>query len=207
MKSLSEIFSPFQSENLIEWFDDLVTLWHEAGPIEPEDHHSPKGMFQWVHYNNFKLWHYEDQARRTDLEADKIVAAKRKIDYHNQQRNDGIEKIDVWIDNVLNAADIKPDETIEINSETPGSIVDRLSILTLKVYHMEEQTRRKDVEKTHVELCRFRCQVLAEQRFDLGKALDRLIRDLRQASKRHKIYRQFKMYNDPKFNPYLYNSN
>jgi hypothetical protein len=207
VNSLSEIFAPFKSENLIEWFDDLVTLWHETGPIEPEDHHSPKGMFQWVHYHNFKLWHSEDQARRTDLEPEKIVACKRKIDHHNQLRNDGIEQIDVWIDNVLKTAEIDPDDSVEINSETPGSIIDRLSILTLKIYHMEEQTRRQDIDRSHLELCQMRCQILLQQRQDLGVAFDKLMLDLRQVKKKHKIYRQYKMYNDPMFNPGLYSSN
>jgi hypothetical protein len=190
-------------DDVIEWFTDLVSLWHDIGPTRPDDKHSPKGMFQWLIYNNYKLWHLEDQARRRDLPAEKIVETKRMIDNHNQQRNDAIERIDLWIDNVLKTADILPEPKVEINSETPGSIIDRLSILILKIYHMGEQIQRSDVDSTHIEISRYRLAILKEQLSDLKNALDKLVLDLRQAKKRHKIYRQFKMYNDPKFNPLL----
>ncbi len=207
MKSLTEIFAPFKSDNLLEWFDDLVLLWHETGPIEPEDRYTPKGMVQWVHYHNFQLWHHEDQARRHDLPAEELISHKRAIDRHNQARNDGIEQIDVWIENVLVTSGIEPNRETEMNSETPGSICDRLSILSLKIYHTDEQKTRPDVEKNHIKICKDRLAILHEQRKDLGHALDRLILDLRQAKKRHKIYRQFKMYNDPRFNSFLAKQN
>ncbi len=204
MKSLGEILSPFKSENIIEWFLDLVTLWHETGPIEPEDRYTPKGMFQWVHYHNFKLWHLEDEARRDDVNDTHIAKSKRSIDRHNQQRNDAIEKIDIWLDNVFQTAEIIPGEQVAMNSETVGSIIDRLSILTLKIYHMGEQIERKDVDKEHREQAKYRLTLLREQLLDLGKALDHLLLDLRQAKKRHKVYRQYKMYNDPMWNPAIY---
>jgi len=204
LKSLSEIFTPFQGERLVEWFSDLIALWHETGPIEPSDRFTPIGMTQWVHYHNFILWHQEDEARRKDVTDKDIAECKRTIDRHNQLRNDGIEQIDVWIDNVLKTAGINPDDNVEVNSETPGSIIDRLSILSLKIYHMAEQTMRDDVSQEHKELSELRLSILQEQRDDLVKALNKLILDLRMAKKRHKVYRQFKMYNDPRFNPALY---
>lgn len=202
--SLTDILKPFSAESLIEWYTDLTDLWHGAAPVVSEDHDSPKGMTQWIHFKNFTLWHLEDDARRDDLPAEEIVKIKRAIDYNNQKRSDVIEKIDIWLENVLKTAGIEPPENVEINSETPGSIIDRLSILTLKIYHMEEQVERKDVEKEHVELSKKKLKVLNEQRNDLARALDKLILDLRMANKRHKVYRQFKMYNDPKTNPALY---
>ena len=204
MASLNDIFAPFAGNGLVEWFEDLTQLWHETGPIPPDDRLSPKGMTQALHYHNYWLWHQEDEARRTDVTDEDIAAAKRAIDQHNQQRNDGIETIDVWIDNVLNAAGIDPDTDVELNSETPGSMVDRLSILSLKIFHMDEQALREDLARDLQELCEIRANVLREQRQDLATALDKLFLDLRQVHKRHKVYRQYKMYNDPRFNPAIY---
>jgi len=206
LKSLSEIFAPFQGDRLVEWFSDLTVLWHDTGPIEPKDRFTPKGMTQWVHYNNFILWHQEDEARRQDVTDRDIADCKRIIDKHNQMRNDGIEQIDIWIDSVLSTAGINPPENAELNSETPGSIIDRLSILSLKIFHMREQAQRKDVDEEHREVSQIRLGVLLEQQNDLARALDKLFMDLRTTKKRHKVYRQFKMYNDPRFNPALYRS-
>jgi hypothetical protein len=202
--SLNDIFAQFEGNGLIEWFGDLTELWHETGPIRPDDRLSPKGMTQALHYHNFWLWHKEDEARRTDISDEEIATAKRTIDMQNQQRNDGIENIDLWIDNVLNAAGINPGVEVELNSETPGSMVDRLSILSLKIYHMDEQSMRKDLGAELQELCEIRANVLREHRHDLALALDKLFLDLRQVRKRHKVYRQYKMYNDPRFNPAIY---
>ena len=204
MTSLNDIFAQFAGNGLIEWFADLTELWHETGPIPPDDRLSPKGMTQALHYHNYWLWHQEDEARRTDVSDKDIAAAKRAIDMHNQQRNDGIETIDLWIDNVLSAAGINPGPEIGLNSETPGSMVDRLSILSLKIYHMDEQSQRKELAPDLKELCEIRANVLREQRQDLALALDKLFLDLRQVCKRHKVYRQYKMYNDPRFNPAIY---
>jgi len=202
--SLTDIFAPFSGMSLIEWFEDLTQLWHETGPIPPDDRLSPKGMTQALHYHNYWLWHQEDEARRTDVADKAIAAAKRAIDLHNQQRNDGIETIDLWIDNVLNAAGINPGGDVELNSETPGSMIDRLSILSLKIFHMDEQAQREDLSPDLKELCEIRGNVLREQRQDLAVALDKLFLELRQVRKRHKVYRQYKMYNDPRFNPAIY---
>lgn len=204
MHSLTDILAPLEGNGLIEWFDDLTGLWHETGPIPPDDRLAPKGMTQSLHYHNYWLWHQEDEARRQDVIAEDIAAAKRLIDKHNQQRNDGIETIDLWIDNVLNVAGIKPGPEVELNSETPGSMVDRLSILSLKIYHMDEQASREELTADLRDLCKIRANVLREQRHDLALALDKLFLDLRQVHKRHKVYRQYKMYNDPRFNPAIY---
>lgn len=202
--SLTEILKPFSAESIIEWYTDLTDLWHNSAPLVAEDHLSPKGMTQWIHYNNFVLWHLEDDARRNDIPAEEIVKIKRAIDKHNQNRSDVIEKIDIWLSNVLQTSGIEPGEDAEMNSETPGSIIDRLSILSLKLFHMEEQVERKNVSKEQKKVSHKRLEILNDQRLDLGKALDKLILDLRSAVKRHKVYRQFKMYNDPNLNPALY---
>jgi hypothetical protein len=205
--SLSEILKPFSAERITEWYTDLTDLWHTAAPVIADDHLSPKSMTQWIHYNNFVLWHLEDDARRNDIPAEEIVKVKRGIDSHNQNRSDVIEKIDIWLANVLQTSGIETGDDVEMNSETPGSIIDRLSILTLKMFHMEEQVERDNISKEHEEVSKKRLEILNAQRYDLGNALDKLILDLRSASKKHKVYRQFKMYNDPEFNPALYQNN
>jgi hypothetical protein len=204
LHSLTNIFSPFKGENITEWFMDLSELWHETGAIPPEDPYTPKGMLQWLHYHHYCLWHLEDEARRSDIPDAEIARIKRAIDKHNQQRTDGVEQIDIWLDNVLLTAGIRPDSGIEANSETPGSIIDRMSILCLKIYHMREQAERKDLAAEEIDLCALRSRILAEQHDELSRALNKLLLDLRQANKRHKIYRQFKLYNDPRFNPAIY---
>ncbi|OGC06210.1 hypothetical protein A2V82_09540 [candidate division KSB1 bacterium RBG_16_48_16] len=204
MKSLKEILSPFDSDRLAEWFYDLTVLWHDAVPIEPVERFAPQGMTQWVHYQNYILWHEEDEVRRKDVPDAEIVRGKRAIDRNNQVRSESIEQIDIWIDNVLKTAGINHPEDAEINSESPGSIIDRLSILSLKIFHMEEETRRKDVGDEHLKESGVRLGILREQRSDLAKALDVLFLDLMTGKKRHKVYRQMKMYNDPRFNPAIY---
>lgn len=204
MKSLSEILAPFSGKSLIEWFDDLTVLWHETGPLEPDDHLLPQGMSQWIHFNNFILWHTEDEARRVDIPDSEIAKCKRIIDKYNQQRNDGIEQLDVWLENVLKTSGLNCNAEAEINSETPGSIVDRLSILSLKIFHTQEQATRQDVDENHQQICALRAKILSEQRADLARAIDKLFLDLRTTKKHHKVYRQFKMYNDPRFNPAVY---
>ena len=204
MSSLKEIFNPLSGERLKEWFADLTTLWHNAAPIEPEDHYSPKGMTQWIHYNNFLLWHLEDEARCKTAKDEVIAKCKRAIDKHNQLRNDAIEHVDIWLENALSSAGITAPPEVEINSETPGAIIDRLSIICLKIFHMSEEAERDDADKEHRKNAEQRLAVLSEQRDILAASLDKLLLDLRMVKKRHKIYRQYKMYNDPKYNPVLY---
>jgi hypothetical protein len=152
---------------------------------------------------NYELWHEEDQARRTDVDDGIIASVKRKIDVLNQSRNDMIEKLDEHIMAWLTGKGANNQEG-DVNSETPGSIVDRISILSLKVYHMHEDTLRSDISSEHRERSRQRMTILQEQRADLYAALEILFSDYLAGRKRMKLYRQFKMYNDPDLNPELY---
>ena len=152
------------------------------------------------HRCNCRLWTEEDQARRRDVPDAAIAGNKRNIDAFNQQRNDAIEKTDESLLALLPAAAADA----RLNSETAGAMVDRLSILALKVFHMRIQTERRDAGKEHVETSRARLVRLTEQRADLAGCFDALLADCAAGRARFKVYRQFKMYNDPAFNPYLY---
>jgi hypothetical protein len=205
LTSLSEVLSPFRGSRLCEWFSDLTELWHDTAPIKPNDIASPHGLTQWIHYKNFFVWHFEEQVRHEGVKDKEIVELEQKIDRHNLKRLEAIEQIDIWIDNVLNSAGIRPDKDIDVNSETPGSIVDRLSILTLKIFHLNELLLNERLNEEQRQLPALRKSILEEQRSDLAGAMDKLLLDLRQAKKRHQVYRQYKIYNDPSFHPEQYN--
>jgi hypothetical protein len=154
------------------------------------------------HWHNCSLWEQEDLARRRDVPDSEIASNKRAIDAHNQKRNDAIEKIDEALLQSLKGID--PKKSARQHSETAGAMVDRLSILSLKIKAMREQTERKDVDEAHRESCLHRLKVLSEQRKDLSACLDRLLAGAAKGETFFKIYRQYKMYNDPTLNPALY---
>lgn len=154
------------------------------------------------HVYNAGLWSFEDQARDPIATDSKIALVKRAIDALNQKRNDQIELINLWIQS--NAP--KMNEDAVINTETPGSVADRLSILSLKKYHMLQQIHRDDVDETHANSCQEKLKLLESQGQDLMTALTRLFQEIAEGKRCFKLYFQVKMYNDPNLNPYLYNS-
>jgi hypothetical protein len=153
------------------------------------------------HWHNNALWEQEDLARRRNVPDAEIASNKRAIDAHNQKRNDAIERIDESLLQLLNA---EKKENARQSSETAGAMIDRLSILSLKIHHMRLQTQRKDVDAAHIEACAAKLARLVEQRHDLGACLDRLLLEASRGESYFKVYRQFKMYNDPKLNPAVY---
>lgn len=186
-------------------FDRCIAFWH----TDPSNYAVPgvssNPIALELAWRNFLLWHEEDKARRTDVVDNAIATVKRAIDKLNQQRNDLIEKLDEAILAELSKTVPEP-ATDLINSETPGSIVDRISIMSLKVYHMDEDSRRDDIDAEHRERSRHRLAVLELQRYDLYTALGELLTDYLSGKKRMRLYKQFKMYNDPSLNPELYRS-
>ncbi len=153
------------------------------------------------HFFNTSLWNEEDLARRKTVSDSEIAKNKRVIDKFNQSRNDFIEKID---DYILKNISFSLSENCRQNSETPGAMIDRLSILSLKIFHMTIQTKRTDVLESHVKICSEKLKVLSKQRDDLCVCFDELIEDCQNGRRYFKQYKQFKMYNDPSLNPQLY---
>ena len=154
------------------------------------------------HWHNSMLWEQEDLARRQRAPDSEIAGNKRAIDKHNQQRNDAIERVDEALLRLF--SEVKKKADARLSSETPGAMIDRLSILALKIHNMRLQTQRTDVDAEHVAACRAKLEKLTEQRGDLAGCLDRLLAEVQRGESTFKIYRQFKMYNDPKLNPAIY---
>jgi hypothetical protein len=171
--------------------------WHD-NPTSPKSD-LPWSIVEYNHRMNFDLWHEEDIARRDDLGAERVRQAKRNIDGFNQRRNDAIERMDSWF---LSSIAVRPEGPL--NSETPGMMVDRLSILALKLYHMQLEADRASATEEHRRKCSEKAVILKEQLGDLAKCLDELLGQLQAGTRRFKVYRQFKMYNDASLNPQLY---
>ena len=195
----------FKASELLEQQLNEVVQWHVKAPepdyVEASDFPNLVSM---QHYVNFELWHQEDMARDPDAPDSKIAAVKRAIDVLNQRRNDMIEQMDQYLIDALQSKNIKYTVDAEMNSETPGSIIDRLSINALKIYHMDEEIQRLDVTDEHRKKCSGKLSVLQDQRNDLKKSLETLLADLSSGKKRLKVYQQMKMYNDENLNPVLY---
>ena len=190
-------------EGLLQRQLSLVEEWHKSERV-PENSDSFYQLVYEQHLTNFKLWHEEDKARDPDASDNLIATVKRSIDRLNQKRNDEIEKIDEGLLKKLEQHSVKILEDSTLNSETPGSMIDRLSISALKIYHMDEETRREEATKEHKENCNNKLMILREQRQDLGRCLMEFLEDLISGRKTLKVYRQMKMYNDSNLNPVLY---
>jgi hypothetical protein len=173
-------------------------------------------LWHWVQTNhrcNSQLWAEEDQARRTTVSGDEIAANKRAIDGFNQARNDATERVDevlLMALGLVDAASARSDAPqtrvpagARLNSETAGSMIDRLSIMALKIHAMRLQTQRADVDDAHLVASRAKLERLLQQRADLAACLDVLLADAAAGRAYFKVYRQFKMYNDARFNPVL----
>lgn len=204
---------PLHARDVIALHDALL-----AAPGWPASEPTPRdgALWRWVQTNhrcNSLLWAEEDLARRTQVSDAEIAANKRAIDGYNQARNDATERVDELLLLALGLVDPAsarsdaPRSTVHaasrLNSETAGSMIDRLSILALKIDAMRAQTQRRDVDDAHRERSAARLQRLLEQRADLTACLDTLLADCREGRAHFKVYRQFKMYNDPRFNPAL----
>lgn len=147
-------------------------------------------------------WHLEDIIRDPDIDPAEALQIKRRIDKSNQERTDMVEMIDSYF--LDKYKDVQPSKTAKINTESPAWAVDRLSILALKIYHMQQETTRLDASEAHREACQKKLDILLEQKKDLSLAIDELLSDIQKGDKYMKVYKQMKMYNDPDLNPVLY---
>lgn len=196
--------------------EKTVAEWHRQDPgfgAEPagaaDDAVDAAGFLDLLarqHWCNFRLWHVEDRARRKDAGPQLIADCKYAIDKLNQERNDMIERLDLFLVRAMtpNLPAERAGERPRYNTETIGAALDRGSILALKIFHMNEQAERTGVTPDFVEECRRKLAVLGEQRADLAASVDDLVAEYAAGTRRPKVYYQFKMYNDPRLNPELY---
>ena len=147
-------------------------------------------------------WHLEDIIRDPQINPVDALALKRRIDKSNQDRTDLVERIDTYFWNMFH--NVPAQANAKINTESPAWAVDRLSILHIKIYHMQEQVDRTDVSAEQHEKCAQKLAVLLEQLDDMTSSITQLLEDYASGERVMKVYRQMKMYNDPTLNPVLY---
>lgn len=197
------------AENCNVVFDRATADYHVTDHVDAAQHNPyDEGSIEHVLYAKNWIdavqWHLEDIIRDPEIDPVEALALKRRIDRSNQDRTDMVEEIDTYFRTVYK--DVVPAADATINTESPAWALDRLSILALKIYHMQVETSRKDASDEHVAKCRGKLDILLEQRRDLTSAIDCLLDDIAAGRKYMKVYRQMKMYNDPETNPVLYAS-
>jgi len=197
------------AEDFYSIFERSIEDWHKNNTGSLVSPPYQTNTFKHLVYTKNKIdctqWHIEDEIRVPDINPANAVMLKRMIDSLNQDRTNLVEKMDDVF--VALFKGIVPKPGARINSESPAWLLDRMSILCLKIYHMREQTERKDIEAAHVEKCKQKLDVLLEQRADMQTAFDQLIEDIKSGDRMFKVYRQMKMYNDETLNPVLYGHN
>jgi hypothetical protein len=193
------------STQITSLHDRCTSTWHSEVPGVATSLTGFERTVVEQHLANFELWHAEDEARVPEVSDHDLARIKRFIDRANQRRNDLSEQCDVFLLNVLSQQGL-PAPGAELHSESPGLILDRLSILSLKLFHTREEIDRPDAPPGHGERNQQRLRILVEQRGDLGGALDRLWQQILSRQRGFKLYRQLKMYNDPALNPAVYSA-
>ena len=196
-----------QSNDCYTIFQQSIDDYHLQDHVDtPIKNPFPAGSFNALLYGKNWIdtvqWHLEDLIRVPTIDPVEALKIKRRIDKSNQDRTDMVEKLDDYF--LEEFKHVKAQQGTRINSETPAWLLDRMSILMLKIYHMKEQTERKDVGADHVKTTNAKLAVLMEQKADMQRAYDELIDDIGHGKRRFKVYRQMKMYNDATLNPMLY---
>ena len=187
-------------------FEESIQQYHVEDRVDqplnnPYPSHSIEHLLYKKNWIDTVQWHYEDIIRLPDIDPVEAIVLKRKIDASNQDRTDMVEYIDSYFLNKFKGVKVK--EGAKINSETPAWAIDRLSILALKIYHMQLETVREDASDSHKKNCQTKLNTLLEQRTDLSTAIDDLLEDIANGDKYMKVYKQMKMYNDDELNPVL----
>lgn len=193
------------TENANRIFDRAIGEYHRWDDVDrPIENPFEQGTIDRLLYHKNWIdtvqWHLEDIIRDPQIDPAAALGIKRRIDRSNQERTDMVEYIDSYL--MDKYRDVRPAADARLNTETPAWAIDRLSILALKIYHMERETERGD--DAHRDACRRKLAVLLEQRADLSRAIEELIEDIEAGRKYMKTYKQMKMYNDPALNPVLY---
>lgn len=195
------------SEQCYQIFEQATQAYHLVDHVDATVHnpYPVKSIEFYLYLKNWidaVQWHLEDIIRNPAIDPEEALKIKRRIDKSNQDRTDLVELIDSFFLDKYKGVTPQPDATI--NTESPAWAIDRLSILTLKIYHMRQEADRCDADEAHKLRCREKLGVLLEQKNDLSSALDQLLTDIREGRKYMKVYKQMKMYNDPNLNPVLY---
>jgi hypothetical protein len=188
---------------LVALQDGYTIAWHEGTPAVPASLAGLELEVAGQHLANFELWHAEDSARAPRASDEELARIKRFIDSTNQRRNDLTEQCDTLLLDFLAQQNL-PKQDAELHSESPGLIIDRLSILSLKLFHTHQEIDRPQAPPGHRERNRERLAILGEQRDDLADSLARLWEQVLAGQRRFRLYRQLKMYNDPALNPAVY---
>jgi hypothetical protein len=188
-------------------FERSISDYHKYDNVDqPIENPYPKDSFEHLLYLKNWIdtvqWHFEDIIRDPNIDPVVALTLKRRIDASNQERTDMVEYIDSYF--LQKYSDVKVKEGAKINSESPAWAFDRLSILALKIHHMQEEANRTDASQDHRDKCTAKLNVLLEQRSDLSTAIDDLLLDISNGDKYMKVYKQMKMYNDNELNPVLY---
>ena len=188
-------------------FQDVIAKYHIINTVDQPftNAYAESDLLEHLLYRKCWIdtvqWHYEDIIRDPQIDPVAALTLKRKIDASNQDRTDMVEYIDSYF--LEKYKDVKVKDGATINTESPAWGVDRLSILALKVYHMNEEATRTDASDTHRTACQTKLDILLEQRVDLSNAIDTLLTDIEKGDKYMKVYKQMKMYNDDELNPVL----
>ncbi len=198
MKFAEKAYSIFEQSVADYHIDDDV----DAVSRQPYEPTSIEGVLYAKNRIDAVQWHLEDIIRDPEIDPVAALALKRRIDKSNQDRTDMVEELDSYFRDLYKDVAVAPDATI--NTESPAWALDRLSILALKVYHMQAEAARTDASEAHRAKCAAKLAVLLEQRADLTEAVDTLLDDIAAGRKYMKVYRQMKMYNDTDTNPVLY---
>ena len=191
----------------LEIFSQVIEYYHILDDVnQPINNPFEVGTIEQLAFDKNWIdcvqWHLEDIIRDPSIDAQEALKIKRRIDKSNQERTDLVERIDDWY--LTKYSKVVPNVDAGINTESPAWVVDRLSILALKIYHMMEQVERGDVSQLHKQACQNKLQILLEQETDLSNSLSELLDDIESGTKIMKVYRQMKMYDDESLNPILY---
>ena len=188
-------------------FNESVQAYHETDNVDTpiQNPYEFKTIEYYLYLKNWidtVQWHLEDIIRNPDINPVEALTLKRRIDKSNQERTDLVELIDSYFYDQNKNVEVK--SSAILNTESPAWAIDRLSILHLKIYHMQQEVERKDSSPEHITLCQAKVNILLEQKEDLSASIQQLIEDIAKGEKRMKVYKQMKMYNDPSLNPVLY---